>query len=83
MLSEEITRLTHNKAYERHVFFIDNLGYIQKTDARKINLENAVEFEKLHKDIYQQFGYNLIHIPGMNIKKRTDYIINTLYSQRD
>jgi predicted ATPase len=82
MLSEEITRTTLNKVFERHVFFTDNLGYIQKTDARKINLENALEFEKLHKDIYQQFGYQLIHIPAMNIKKRTDYIINTLCSQR-
>lgn len=83
MLSEEITRITHNKVYERHVFFIDNLGYIQKTDARKINLENALEFEQLHKTTYQQFGYQLIHIPPMNIRKRTDYFINTLCSQRD
>jgi predicted ATPase len=79
-LHQEITRLTFNNVYETNVFFIGNLGYVQPTAARKISFQTAVEFEKLHKDTYQQFGYNLIHIPSMEIKKRTDYIINTLFS---
>lgn len=77
-LTEEIMRMQNANVYETDVLFIDNLGYVQPTLARKISLKDAIKFENLHKNIYQQFGYQLIHIPAMEIKKRTDYIINTL-----
>lgn len=79
-LPKEINRITRENVYEPNVFFINNLGYIEKTAARKINFNDALNFEKLHKNIYQQFGYRLIHIPAIEIQKRTDIIINTLQS---
>lgn len=80
ILHQEIMRMQNANVYETDVFFIDNLGYVQLTSARKISFQTALEFEQLHKDIYHQFGYNLIHIFPMQIKKRADHIINTLLS---
>lgn len=66
------------KTYEMDVFFVENLGFIKNTDARKISFENALRFEKMHLDAYEKFGYNLIFIQAGRIDERTSFILNSL-----
>jgi len=61
-VSDEIDRITREHVYERHVFFIRNLGFCTPTAARRISFEESLEFERVHEDSYRSFGYHLIDI---------------------
>ncbi|GII66764.1 hypothetical protein Skr01_68490 [Sphaerisporangium krabiense] len=63
-LSSEIDRITRERIYAPHVFFIRNLGFCEPTNARQITFEDSLTFEHLHEQTYQAFGYNLIDIPA-------------------
>ena len=77
-LKRELERIEKNSIYEKRVFFIENLGFVQKTNARKISLEEALKFEKIHKQIYSEFNYELICIPADNIEKRLIKVVNEI-----
>lgn len=80
-LINEIERIQENNIYQQKVFFIDNLGFIQNTDARKINFQDALEFEQVHIDTYNKFGYQLIHIPTNSITERMNSILEQVNMQ--
>ncbi len=75
ILIDEIKRLRRFGIYEKTVFFIDNLGFIENTQARKISFEDALRFEQIHIDSYKKFGYDLIHVPRASVDERVDFII--------
>ncbi|MBW8309585.1 MAG: AAA family ATPase [Candidatus Paracaedibacteraceae bacterium] len=78
LLLEEIERIQQTHSYERNVFFIENLGFIAKTDARQISFEEALKFEKIHRDTYHQFGFNCIPVPKASVQTRINYMIEKL-----
>ncbi len=53
-LLKEIDRLKESKIYEQKVFFIENLGFVKSTEARKISFEHSLIFEKIHAETYCQ-----------------------------
>jgi predicted ATPase len=61
-LLEEIERIERERIYRRQVFFIENLGFCQLTEARKITFEESLVFEKIHEKTYISLGYDLIKI---------------------
>jgi len=63
-LSGEIGRITRLQIYQRHVFFIRNLGFCEPTAARRISFTESLAFEQIHQDSYRRFGYELIDIPA-------------------
>ena len=74
-LMEEIARIQGNQIYEKQVFFIENLGFIKHTDARKISYEESLRFEKIHLDVYGQFGYECINIAPGPLSMRVDNLM--------
>jgi len=74
-LMQEIERIKKYNIYEQQVFFIDNLGFIENTNARKISFEDSLEFEKVHLDVYKKFGFSCIHIPTGSIEDRVKLIL--------
>lgn len=74
----EISDLKMKNTFQHAVFFIENLGFIEYTNARKISFDEALRFEELHKQVYQDFGYELVFIPRMNIGDRVQYIIDKI-----
>src|SRR5713101_5710644 len=62
-LLEEMRRVERENIYQKQVFFIENLGFCQPTEARKISFEASLIFEKIHLEIYTSFGYDFIKIP--------------------
>ncbi|HXF90356.1 MAG TPA: AAA family ATPase [Candidatus Nitrosotenuis sp.] len=72
-LLREIERT--RKLYERRVFFIENLGFCQPTEARKISFEESLIFENIHLEAYEKFGYDCIKIPLSSIAERVDSIL--------
>lgn len=79
-LKTAVDHSLENSIYHKKVFFFENLGYIVKTNARQIDFEEALVFEKTHSDVYQQFGFELVKVPFKSIKERCDFI---LAAQRD
>ena len=58
-------RLETETIYQKQVFFIQHLGFITPTAARQISLEEALRFERVHKETYRNHGFELVPIaPG-------------------
>lgn len=77
LLLEEIDRVLEEKTYEPQVFFLENLGFCTPTDARKISFEEALVFEKIHKEAYDKFGFQRLMIPPVSIEERLQIIYKT------
>ena len=60
--------------YQSQVFFVRNLGHVEKTAARRIEFADALRFEALHEEVYREFGYELIDIPPAPVETRADMI---------
>lgn len=74
LLLQEIERIRHERVYQQEVFFIENLGFCEPTAARQISFAEALKFEEMHVNSYQEFGYTLIRIPKDSIKSRIKMI---------
>lgn len=64
-LTRELDRLKREGFYEKRVLFVQNLGFVTATAARRIDLEEARRFEALHERTYRLHGFEPIPIfPG-------------------
>lgn len=65
ILLGELRAIEAEGAFERRVLFVDNLGFVTPTAARRISYEAALAFERTHEDTYRALGYALVRIaPG-------------------
>lgn len=76
-LTAEIERIRRAGTYERTVFFLANLGHVVPSAARRISFEDALEFEKLHREAYAELGYQLCEIPVGTPGERAAMILAT------
>jgi predicted ATPase len=64
-LSRELERIRTEAVYQKSVFFVQNLGFIAPTEARRISFEDALRFERIHEEIYRNFGFEIVSVePG-------------------
>jgi predicted ATPase len=69
-LTGELERITKEAIYQNRVFFIRSLGFITPTEARRITLEETMRFEKIHEEMYRDFGFELISVePGSLVER--------------
>jgi predicted ATPase len=73
-LKAELERIEWEKAYERKVLFVQNLGFITPTDARRISLEDALRFEAIHSEAYRELGYECVAILAASLPERLDLL---------
>lgn len=69
-LVAEIERIEAERPYERRVFFLELMGFITPTEARRISLADSERFAAIHVDVYARFGYELIRIPAADVETR-------------
>ena len=74
VLDEAVARFEHDRTYERRVFFVDNLGFVVNTDARRISFEDTLRFEAVHEQVYREFGYELVRIGRGTVDERGDVV---------
>lgn len=74
-LSEAIERQLAEHIYEKKVLFIENLGFVQPTEARRITFEDSLAFERVHEESYRRYGFELIRIPAKALSARVADII--------
>ena len=79
-LVAEIERLGSECFYEREAFFVHDLGFVERTDARQITYEESVEFEDVHVATYESRGYRLINVPRGTVANRADVIESAVRS---
>ena len=73
-LSRELTRLDQEGVFQRRVFFIQNLGFIKPTEARRISFEDALRFERVHEETYRKCGFECVFIAPGRLSDRVDAI---------
>ena len=77
-LARELKRAQSQNVFQKKVFFIRNLGFITLTEARRISFEETVRFERLHEQIYRDFGFEIISIGPGTVLDRVQKIKNAL-----
>lgn len=81
-LLEELERMEREQIYQQQVFFIDHLGFIEPTEARKISFEDSLRFEQIHRETYVAFGYDCLHIAPQPLAERVARITEMLELSR-
>jgi len=56
------------------VFFIQNLGFITPTEARRISFEETLRFESVHEETYRSFGFELFLVETGSLLERVSTI---------
>jgi predicted ATPase len=70
MLARELERVKKEAVYQNRVFFTRNLGFVTRTEARRISFEETVRFEKIHEETYRDFGFELVSVePGSLVER--------------
>jgi predicted ATPase len=74
ILNRELDRIRKEHIFEQRVFFIQNLGFITPTEARRISFEETLRFEKIHEEAYREFGFEIYSIPAGSLSERVSVI---------
>lgn len=82
-LLKEMERIECERIYQRQVFFIENLGFCQPTEARKISFEDSLLFEQIHAETYTSLGYDLIKIAPEALSERVSSIMEWMRQTHD
>jgi predicted ATPase len=69
-LIESIDSMLASGQYERQVLFVELLGFITRTEARRISLEDSMRFERFHIEAYERFGFELVRVPALPVEER-------------
>jgi len=73
-LANEIERIREERIYQRQVFSVENLGFCEPTQARRISFEDSLRFEKVHEETYRSFGYECVRVPPRELSSRVEQI---------
>jgi predicted ATPase len=74
LLSSEIARIISAGVYERKVFFVRPLGWVEPTAARRISYAESLEFERVHEVAYRELGFHLVDIPAVAVPLRASLV---------
>lgn len=78
LLRQEIEELKRSGFYERRVFFVRLMGFIEATAARRIGLEEAGRFEAVHERVYRAHGFELVPVEPETVFDRAAVIRRAL-----
>jgi predicted ATPase len=73
-LAEELERIEAEATYEKTVFFIQNLGFVTPTAARRIGFAESLRFEAAHQEAYVERGYACVSIAPGDVAQRVEQI---------
>ena len=80
LLAGEIKRLMDEEVFQRPVFFVRPIGFIEPTPARRISYPESLIFERLHEEAYREHGFELIDVPPGTIEARAALVAQFLRS---
>jgi|SRR5215470_9230488 len=62
-LAAEVDRVLQAGVYAGTVFFVQSLGFVTPTAARRITLADSLAFEAVHRQTYTELGFRLVDVP--------------------
>ena len=74
-LTAELARIERDEIYQRRMLFIETLGFVEPTAARRITFAESVAFERVHEESYRLFGYELVRIPAGPLAGRVHRVL--------
>jgi len=74
-LKRELDRIAREKVYEKQVFFVRNLGFVEATAARRISFEESLRFERMHEAAYREFGFDLVFVEAGPVAERAAAVL--------
>ena len=77
-LSRELERIAAERIYQKQVFFIRNLGFVKRTEARRISFEESLRFEQIHEETYRTLGFEIVSIEPGSLFERVQAIKSAL-----
>lgn len=78
-LAAELKAIEDEGVFERRVFFVRNIGFVEPTSARRISFEESLAFEALHEEVYRETGYDLVEIPAMSVDVRVARVLSVAF----
>lgn len=63
LLAAEVDRVLRAGVYASTVFFVQSLGFITPTAARRISLTDSLAFGEVHRRTYTEVGFRLVDVP--------------------
>jgi predicted ATPase len=80
-LADEVARVVAERFYEREVFLVRPIGFIQPTAARRISYQDSLEFERVHEAVYLEYGFEIIDVPPGAVIERAAAIARHIRSR--
>ncbi len=77
-LRNEIRRVIEDRIYHVRVFFLESLGFVERTAARRITLDESERFAAIHLEVYKEFGFELFRIPAAPVALRADKVLRAV-----
>jgi predicted ATPase len=78
LLAGEVARIIREQLYAQPVFLLCPLGFIKRTAARRISYADALEFGALHEQVYQEHGFDIVHVPAGTTASRAAAITDLI-----
>jgi predicted ATPase len=63
-------------AFDRRVFFVRLLGFIQPTAVRRISYAQSQAFERIHEEEYRRLGFHLVDVPAGTVAERAAFVMD-------
>src|SRR5215469_3066301 len=73
-LAAEVNRVVEAGVYARTVFFVEGLGFVTPTDARRISLADSLAFGEVHRRTYTGLGFRLVDVPAGPLADRVGFV---------
>jgi predicted ATPase len=70
VLEQEVAWATGDGSFDRRVFFVRLLGFIEATAVRRISYAESQAFERIHENSYRRLGFDLIDVPPGTVAER-------------
>lgn len=77
-LAQELSRIETEQVYDKRVFFVENLGFVAPTAARRITFEETLRFEQIHEETYLELGYELVRVKPGALEERVAEIVRVV-----
>jgi predicted ATPase len=70
LLEQEVAWATGDGSFDRRVFFVRLLGFIEATAVRRISYADSQAFERIHEDCYRRLGFDLVDVLAGSVTER-------------
>jgi predicted ATPase len=74
ILASELELIAAQPVYAPTVLFVRMLGFVTRTEARRIGLEDALRFEGVHEQAYREYGFELVDVPAAPVDERAEAV---------